>query len=185
MGRRSSSSSRGSGLRDQAQSLLEIFTRTRREGVTLRSVEDDAFVTSQLLIGVAAEQANKYSADLSGFVKAGKARQFERGERLGGPVRDGYRRVTELLGGNKVSRYDLDEERARIIRRAVELALPGAGAGAIARRSECRGLPTQDWQAVEPAARARPALQSVLRRSRRHPQGPANGARKSRATGRR
>ena len=42
---------RGSGLRHQARSLLEIFAETRRAGVTLRSVEDDAFLTNHPYMG--------------------------------------------------------------------------------------------------------------------------------------
>ncbi len=62
---------RGSGLKGEARSVLEVFAYLRRHGVTLRSVEDDQFVTSPMLVGFAAEQAEKYSRDLAANTKRG------------------------------------------------------------------------------------------------------------------
>lgn len=132
----SSRLARGSGLRNQARSLLEIFTEARRAGVTLRSVEDDPFVTNQMLIGIAAEQAHKYSADLSAHVRRGKEQQLERGERLGGPVPDGYTYWVETDDkGRPTARvYALDHTREPIFRRMFELSLEGARGRAAAQR---------------------------------------------------
>jgi hypothetical protein len=67
----SSRLARGSGLKGEARSVFEVFAYLRRHGVTLRSVEDDAFVTSSMLVGFAAEQAEKYSRDLAANVRRG------------------------------------------------------------------------------------------------------------------
>ncbi|HYM58490.1 MAG TPA: recombinase family protein [Solirubrobacteraceae bacterium] len=130
---------RGSGLPNQARSLLEVFTDLRRAGVTLRSVADDAFVTNQMLVGVASEMAHKYSADLAAHVKRGMQAQFDRGERLGGPVPEGYLLKAGIENERATREYVIDGERAPIIRRAVELALDGLGSGAIARRLNQEG----------------------------------------------
>ena len=60
---------RGSGRK--TRSLLEVFTEMRRAGVTLRSVEDDAYITDGDLIGIASRMATKYAEDLSAHVTRG------------------------------------------------------------------------------------------------------------------
>jgi site-specific DNA recombinase len=128
---------RGSGLKGEARSLLELFAYLRRRGVTMRSVDDDQFVTSPMLVGFAAELAEKYSADLSTWVTAGKDRQFERGDWIGGPIPDGY-----LSDGEKGLR--LDPERAPIIRRIVDRALEGIACAVIARELNADGVRTRN-----------------------------------------
>ena len=81
---------RGTGKKDEARSMLELFTHLRRAGVALRSVHDDEFVTNEMLVGFASAQASKYAEDLSESVKRAKRRQAERGEHLGGPLPLGY-----------------------------------------------------------------------------------------------
>ena len=135
---------RGSGRMREARALGEVFYDLRRHGVSLRSVEDDPYVTDEAFVGMASKMANKYSEDLAAHVRRGKRGQFERGERLGGPVCDGYRLVTEVgEGGALARRYVLDDERAPIIRRMAALALEGRGDGAVARQLNVEGLRTK------------------------------------------
>jgi DNA invertase Pin-like site-specific DNA recombinase len=130
----SSRLARGSGKMREARALGEVFYDLRRHGVTLRSVEDDAYVTDEAFVGMASKMANKYSEDLAAHVRRGKRQQFERGQRLGGPVPDGYRLVDDIEEGQVVRRYVFDPNRAQVIRTIAALALDGLGDPAIARR---------------------------------------------------
>ena len=73
---------RGSGRKDEARSVMEVFVEMRRAGVALRSVEDDVYFTNPMLIGVADAMAHKYSEDLSAHTKRGLR---QRKELLGKP----------------------------------------------------------------------------------------------------
>ncbi|HWM63597.1 MAG TPA: recombinase family protein [Solirubrobacterales bacterium] len=126
---------RGSGRVREARALGEVFYDLRRHGVALRSAEDDPYVTDEAFIGMASKMANKYSDDLSTHVRRGKLGQFERGERLGGPVPDGYQLIRSLADGTTVNEYVYDDERAPIFRRARDLALDGYAPASIARNS--------------------------------------------------
>jgi DNA invertase Pin-like site-specific DNA recombinase len=134
---------RGSGPKGEARSVLEIFAFLRRRGVMLRSVDDDQFVSSSMLVGFAAELAERYSADLSGWVRAGKGRQWERGDWIGGPVPDGYRTDGRPKQRGEATELLLDPERAAIIRRIFERALDGGAAARIARELNADGLRTK------------------------------------------
>jgi DNA invertase Pin-like site-specific DNA recombinase len=139
----SSRLARGSGKMRGARALGEVFYDLRRHGVSLRSVEDDPYVTDEAFVGMASKMANKYSEDLASHVQRGKRNQFARGERLGGPVPDGYLLVEQIEDGRALRRYVIDEQRAPIIRRAAELALDGLGAPALARRLNAEGHRTK------------------------------------------
>jgi site-specific DNA recombinase len=139
----SSRLARGSGRIREARALGEVFYDLRRHGVTLRSVEDDPYVRDEAFVGMASKMANKYSEDLAAHVQRGKRNQFGRGERLGGPVPDGYLRVEEIQDGKAARRYVEDPERAPLVRRAAQLALDGLGAPAIARRLNAEGYRTK------------------------------------------
>jgi DNA invertase Pin-like site-specific DNA recombinase len=134
---------RGSGLKGEARSVLEIFAFLRRRGVTLRSVDDDQFLSSSMLVGFAAELAERYSADLSGWTRAGKDRQWERGDWIGGPVPDGYRTDGTPKQRGQATDLLLDPERAAIIRRIFERALDGGAPARIARELNADGLRTK------------------------------------------
>ncbi|MGH2762800.1 MAG: recombinase family protein, partial [Thermoleophilaceae bacterium] len=134
---------RGSGKMRAARALGEVFYDLRRHGVTLRSVEDDAYVTDEAFVGMASKMANKYSEDLAGHVRRGKRTQFERGDRLGGPVPDGYRLVDQVQDGQIVRRYEFDPEREAVIDAQARLALDGLGDAAIARRLNADGRRTK------------------------------------------
>lgn len=138
---------RGSGRIREARALGEVFYDLRRHGVALRSAEDDPYVTDEAFIGMASKMANKYSDDLSTHVRRGKTRQFERGERLGGPVPDGYQLIRSIADGTAVSEYVYDDERAPIIRRARDLALDGYAPASIARQLNAEGHRTKSGKA--------------------------------------
>jgi DNA invertase Pin-like site-specific DNA recombinase len=134
----SSRLARGSGMKEEARSLMEVLAQLRRAGVAVRSVEDDAFLTNPMLWGVVDQMAHKYSADLSAHVRKGKRAAYEKGRWAGGRyVPDGYR-----LGdaGGLV----IDEPRAAIVRRAAELLLEGLTFNAVARHLTAEGHRTQD-----------------------------------------
>ena len=103
---------RGSGRKDEARSLLEVFTRCKRAGVTLRSVIDDAYVQDEAMVGMASKMAEKYSADLSVNVAKGMKREAKKGRHLGPPPL-GYRRE----GKREESRLVVVPEEAAIVRR--------------------------------------------------------------------
>src|SRR4051812_19910984 len=61
---------RGSGRKDEARSVLEMFVEMQRAGVTLRSVHDDQYLTEEF-VGMASAVAHKYSLDLAAHVRRG------------------------------------------------------------------------------------------------------------------
>jgi DNA invertase Pin-like site-specific DNA recombinase len=133
---------RGSGKKAEARSLLEVFTDLTRHGVTIRSVLDDPYVQDEVTVGMASKMANKYSADLSEATKAGKQRQYERGQRPGGPVQDGMRLVVERDENDRVvsRNYLPDEgERGQVIGRLFDLAEEGHGDGTVAKKLNQEG----------------------------------------------
>ena len=91
---------RGSGRKDEARSVLEVYVEMRRHGVDLRSVEDDAYFTNPMLVGVADAMAHKYAADLSAHVRRGLAERKAAGKPVG-PVPSGY--VPEPVMGRTAS----------------------------------------------------------------------------------
>ncbi len=137
---------RGSGKKDEARSLLEVYTRCKRAGVTLRSVLDDAYVQDEAMIGMASKMANKYSEDLSEAVKAGKRRQRERGEIHGGVTCDGYVLVKDA-DDNSV--YALDPEREETTTRLFELGLSGMAPAPAARVLNGEGRRTREGKPWE------------------------------------
>jgi DNA invertase Pin-like site-specific DNA recombinase len=76
---------RGSGRKDEARSVLEVYVDMRRAGVDIRSVEDDAFLTNPMLVGVADEMAYKYSKDLAANVSRGIDSRVKAGKPWGQP----------------------------------------------------------------------------------------------------
>lgn len=132
---------RGDGL--AADHLAEIFFVMRRAGVRLRSVQDDANLEDIIRVALIGERNSEDSRRKSEVVRAGKRRQIERGQRLGGPVPDGYLRVAKLEGARTVSIYELDPGRAPVIARAFELADHGVGDPSIARSLNLEGHRTK------------------------------------------
>ena len=62
----------------------------RRQGVRLRSVQDDSNLEDVIRVALIGERNTEDSRRKSEAVKAGKRRQFDKADRLGGPVPDGY-----------------------------------------------------------------------------------------------
>lgn len=149
---------RGSGRKDEARSVLEVYVEMRRAGVDLRSVEDDAYFTNPMLVGVADEMAHKYSRDLSAHVRRGKRLRHELG-RASGPVHDGYMLAPELDGHGNVKTTQAgvvifsrihDPKRKPIVLRMFDAAEAGASPGEIARSLNRDGLRTvrgKQWTA--------------------------------------
>lgn len=131
---------RGNGL--HADHLAEVFFAMRRAGVRLRSVQDDSSLQDVIHVALMGERNTEDSRRKSEAVRAGKRRQFDRGERLGGPVPDGYIRTIEVVDGRVVSHYELDPVRAPIIRRLFELCEANLADATVARRLNAEGLRT-------------------------------------------
>lgn len=132
---------RGDGL--AADHLAEIYFAMRRAGVRLRSVQDDSNLDDVIRVALIGERNTEDSRRKSEAVKAGKRRQLDRGQRLGGPVPDGYLRVIEMHRGSPVTVYALDPERAPVIHRAFELAAENVGDPTIARTLNREGHRTK------------------------------------------
>jgi len=146
---------RGSGRRDEARSLLELFTDLRRQGVTLRSVTDDEYLREEF-IGMASRMAHKFAEDLGSDVQRGRRRAFDAGEHGGGPCWDGYRDVPVVGADDKpiVSRRgkvkmrrEIDPEREPTIRRLWDLLLDGIADATVARMLNREGYRTKDGKA--------------------------------------
>jgi hypothetical protein len=137
---------RGSGKKDEARSVLELFVHMQRQGVTLRSVNDDDLVRREELVGFASRMAAKYAEDLSESVKRARLRDFEKGEFTGGAPRDGYKIVrTHDDQGRVIGREIVIDEgpRADLWRSIFALDKEGISAGKIARRLNVEGERTK------------------------------------------
>jgi DNA invertase Pin-like site-specific DNA recombinase len=127
-----------------ADHLGEVFFWAKRHRIRLRSVQDDSNLEDVIRAVLIGERNTEDSRRKSEAVRSGKRRQFERGERLGGPVPDGYLLKDALDSeGRAVKRYELDPERAPIVSRIFELADSGMAPGAIARLLNSEGLRTK------------------------------------------
>jgi len=139
---------RGTGRKNQARSIMELFVHMQREGVTLRAVNDDDMVRREELVGFASRMAAKYSEDLGESVSRAKLRQLEAGEHLGGPMSDGYRTIyhhDDAQGGRIVGRTtELDPKRGPIWRDIFDLAEQGISDAEIARRMNAKGHRTRN-----------------------------------------
>lgn len=125
-----------------ADHLAEIFFAMRRQNVRLRSVQDDANLEDVIRVALIGERNSEDSRRKSDAVKAGKRRQFERGEPLGGPIPDGYVGVPEVVGSAISVRRQIDPDRAPLIRRIFALADAGVAPGRMARQLNREGLRT-------------------------------------------
>jgi site-specific DNA recombinase len=106
---------RGSGRKDEARSVMEVYVEMRRAGVDLRSVEDDAFLTNPMLVGVADEMAHKYSRDLSAHVR--------RGIRNRDPAKGPWGQPAYGFRKREDRHWDQDPHEAPIARRIFDLYL--------------------------------------------------------------
>jgi DNA invertase Pin-like site-specific DNA recombinase len=82
---------RGAGDRPgAADSLIEIWHRTRRRNVHLRSFQNDVMLSKSVLVAVASEQAHEESKRKSEAVADGMLRRREKGLAMGGRKRFAY-----------------------------------------------------------------------------------------------
>lgn len=135
---------RGSGKKNEARSLLEVYTQCKRAGIVLRSVLDDAYVQDEAMIGMASKMANKYSEDLSAAVKAGKRRSRERGIPHGGKRRFGFE-------PNREGVMTPIPAEVAVVDRILDEVLAGRSYGAIARGLAADGIETTtggNWHQV-------------------------------------
>lgn len=138
----SSRLARGSGMKNEARSLLEVFTYLRRRGVTLRSVTDDLYVTDEAAIGMAAKMANKFSDDLSVHVKRGLNLRKAGGKPVG-PLPLGYTVVRSVVGGEVMTTRDVDPAEAAVVESIFARIESGMSFGAAARRLNADGHRTK------------------------------------------
>jgi site-specific DNA recombinase len=129
---------RGSGRKDEARSLLEVFTRCKRAAVTLRSVVDDAYVQDEAMVGMASKMAEKYSADLSVNVRQGVRREARKGRYLGPPPL-GYRRA----GRREESHLVVVAEEATVVQRIFREFVEGRSMTQIAKGLNADRVPTK------------------------------------------
>jgi site-specific DNA recombinase len=138
---------RGAGDRPGAADHLgEVYFWARRHAVRLRSVQDDANLEDALRAVLIGERNTEDSQRKSQAVSAGKDRQIERGERLGGPVPDGLTLAVERDDRDRVvaRRYTKDPERGPIIERIFDLSEQGYGDAVVARAINAEGHPTKN-----------------------------------------
>jgi len=128
---------RGDGL--GADHLAEVYFATRRQGVRLRSVQDDGNLEDAFRAVLIGERNREDSDRKSAATRAGKRRRAERGQLVGGPVPDGYVLRDRLEGDRAVRVYEVDPTRAPIIARIFELADAGVTPAAIARKLNAEG----------------------------------------------
>jgi DNA invertase Pin-like site-specific DNA recombinase len=126
---------RGTGRMEGARAVGKLLYDLREKGITVRSVEDDAFAVNEMLWGVVSQMSSKYSDDLKANVKRGKRARALRGEMHTGILLDGYARLDD---GTIVK----DPERAHIIELAWAMALEGASVQTIQLEFSRRGFRT-------------------------------------------
>jgi DNA invertase Pin-like site-specific DNA recombinase len=128
---------RGSGRRDEARSVLEVYVEMRRAGVDLRSVEDDAYFTNPMLVGVADAMAHKYSEDLSAHVRRGLAERKAAGKPVGA-VPMGYSAQTDIVNAPRVA----DPAGRPIVDRIFDLIEAGRTPGQVSKLLNAEGART-------------------------------------------
>lgn len=139
---------RGAGdAPDAADHLIEVYFWARRHGVRLRSKQDDSNLEDPIRAMLIGERNTEDSRRKSEAVMAGKNRQFERGEKLGGPVNDGLSLRVERDAADRVvaRHYERDPERAPIIERLFDLADEGHSDSSVMRTLNAEGQHTREF----------------------------------------
>jgi len=117
-----------------ADSLIEIWHRTRRQNVHLRSFQNDVMLSKPVLVAVAAEQAHEESKRKSDAVKNGMLGRREKGLAMGGKKRFAY----HFRDGNLVPRKGMQP----IVERMYDEFIAGRSDAAIMRDLMQEGIPT-------------------------------------------
>jgi len=127
----------------QAQHLAEVFLWALRAGVQLRSVQDDAMVTSLLTSVVAGDQNHAESKRKGESIKGGmRRRAAQRGRPNGGARTYGYRYRDVTEDGKPTGPLVVVEVEARVVERVYAEYLSGSGQRQIARGLVEDGVPT-------------------------------------------
>ena len=136
---------RGSGdSPDAAEHLVEVLTWANRNGVKLRTVQDDLFGDSRFGMVMAALMGQRNTEDSrrkSLAVAAGAKRKAQRGERTGGPRPFGYRYGT--------NGFEPHPAEAEVVKRIYADTIAGKSQLQIARELEREGVKTVQggrWQ---------------------------------------
>jgi DNA invertase Pin-like site-specific DNA recombinase len=119
-----------------ADSLIEIWHRTRRLNVHLRSFQNDVMLSKPVLVAVAAEQAYEESKRKSDAVKNGMLGRREKGLSMGGKKRFAY----YFRDGDLV----LKENMQPIVEHMYDEFLAGRSDSEIMRDMVRRGVPTSE-----------------------------------------
>lgn len=135
---------RGDGL--TADHLAEVYFAMRRQGVRLRSVQDDHNLDDALRAVLIGERNNEDSSRKAQAVASGLRRNLDAGLRGGGPVPDGYlvaHREYDQSGRLIGRTYALDPAREPVLSRIFDLADDGMGDTSIARQLNAEGHRTK------------------------------------------
>lgn len=123
---------RGDGI--NADHLAEVFFEMRRQGVRLRSVQDDGNLEDAIRAVLIGERNNEDSSRKSKAVKAGLLRAAERGDWTGGQIPDGYRVIKgHDERGRETRTVEKDPERSAALKLVWDLAREGKSAPEITR----------------------------------------------------
>lgn len=141
---------RGSGKKGEARAVGALFYDMRARGVALRTVEDDEFVTNEMLIGFASRQASKYSEDLGAHVRRGYVAAAQAGKPLFSIIPDGYMYVYDHDAAGRVIAHRMikNPERAEVYDLHFAWALAGWSDTAIAMELDRRGFMTNPQKRI-------------------------------------
>lgn len=122
-----------------ADHLAELFFAMRRQGVRLRSVQDDSNLEDVIRAVLVGERNFEDSKRKSQATRDGKRRRWQRGQ-VNAPVHDGYARVPSFRDGETTYRREPDPTRAPVIRRIFDLLAAGRSPGDVARIFNAEGV---------------------------------------------
>jgi DNA invertase Pin-like site-specific DNA recombinase len=132
---------RGTGEKGEARALGKLLYDLRARGVTVRSVGDDAFTTTEQLWSIASSQSSQYSKDLGTHTARGIAKRKQAGKPFGG-VPCGYRRELTVVDDQVVAKRVIDPNAAATVEAIFAAVEAGQGWNPIATTLNARGLRT-------------------------------------------
>jgi hypothetical protein len=143
---------RGDG--EKARHLVEVVLWARKAAVTILSDQDPQTFDGRGLVYAALMGDRNYedSARKSKAVKAGlRRRAAERGKLVGGPRPYGYRWVSELIDGRKVSHLQVVPAEAEVVKRIFTDTVNGVSQRALCRQLNKDGIRSATGKAWGPA----------------------------------
>jgi DNA invertase Pin-like site-specific DNA recombinase len=135
----SSRLARGDGRKGR-RSIAKVVNDLRYENVIARSVTDDEMI-KPMLAGIASEVANKYSADLAAWTKAGMDRRKAKGLQIG-QLPFGHRFERALIDGELITTRVPNAEMAAVVNEMFTVADNGTAPSDIAVMLNERGIRT-------------------------------------------